>query len=97
MSSQNGYPEHERPVEAWCDLHSVFVKLKDGRVVATPLWWYPRLQKATPSQRNNVELMLDGVHWPDVDEDLSIRGMFAGWRYPDAVPVGNTTEEGQAA
>jgi len=40
---------------------------------------------ATPAQRNNVHLMLDGVHWPDVDEDLSIRGMLRGWKYPKAV------------
>ena len=51
----------------------------------TPLWWYPRLLNATPAQRNKVELMLDGVHWPDVDEDLSIRGMLNGWKYPKAV------------
>ncbi len=53
--------------------------------MVTPLWWYPRLFKASASERNNVELMLDGVHWPDVDEDLSIRGMLKGWKYPEAV------------
>jgi len=60
------------------------VRLADGREVITPLWWYPRLSNATPAQRNHVELMPDGVHWPDVDEDLSVRGMLAGWRYPGA-------------
>jgi hypothetical protein len=39
---------------------------------------------ATPAQRNNVHLMLAGVHWPDVDEDLSVKGMLAGWKAPGA-------------
>ena len=59
--------------------------LADGRELVTPLWWYPRLLNASAAERNNVELMLDGVHWPDVDEDLSIRGMLRGWKSPDAV------------
>lgn len=82
--SHEPYPEAERPVEAWCDLHEVHVRLADGRQISTPLWWYPRLLNATPAQRNNVHLMLAGVHWPDVDEDLSIRGMLAGWKAPGA-------------
>ncbi|MBU4531564.1 MAG: DUF2442 domain-containing protein [Hoeflea sp.] len=82
--SHDTYPEAERPIEAWCDLHEVHVRLADGRRVSTPLWWYPRLLEATPSQRNNVHLMLAGVHWPDVDEDLSVRGMLAGWKAPGA-------------
>lgn len=84
MSSSDPYPDNQRPVEAWCDLHNLHVRLADEREVVTPLWWYPSLSNATPSQRNNVELMLDGVHWPDIDEDLSVRGMLAGWKYPSA-------------
>lgn len=86
MSSSQLYKESDRPVQAWCDPERLHVTLADGRQLTTPLWWYPRLAGATPAQRNNVELMLDGVHWPDVDEDLSIRGMLQGWKYPDAVP-----------
>jgi hypothetical protein len=74
-----------RPVEAWCDLHDLHVRLADGRQVSTPLWWYPRLLRATPAQRNTVELMLDGVHWPEIDEDLSIDGMLNGRKAPGAV------------
>jgi hypothetical protein len=85
MSSFDDYPESDRPVEAWCDLHELHVRLADGRKVATPLWWYPRLLNANPAQRNNVELMLDGVHWPDVDEDLSIDGMLRGRKAPGAI------------
>jgi hypothetical protein len=85
MTSSPDYPEKDRPVEAWCDLHHVHVRLADGRQVSTPLWWYPRLLQATPAERNTVELMLDGVHWPDVDEDLSIDGMLKGRKAPGAV------------
>lgn len=84
MSLQGLYVENERPVEAWCDPSALHVRLADGREVITPLWWYPRLAGATPAQRNNIELLRDGVHWPDVDEDLSVRGMLSGWRYPGA-------------
>ena len=86
MSSSNPYPDSERPVEAWCDPTQLHVRLADGREVVTPLWWYPRLLAASPASRNRVELMLDGIHWPDVDEDLSVRGMLSGWKYPNAVP-----------
>ena len=85
MNSSNPYPDNERPVEAWCDPTQLHVRLTDGRELVTPLWWYPRLLKATPAQRNNVRLMLDGVHWPDVDEDLSVDGMLQGRKAPGAV------------
>ena len=54
--------------------------LVDGRVVSVPLVWSWRLSEATPAQRNNYEIIGDGqgVHWPDVDEDLSVEGMFNG-------------------
>ncbi|MDD9910114.1 MAG: DUF2442 domain-containing protein [Ahrensia sp.] len=97
MTSSNEYPEKSQPVEAWCDPKSLHVKLKDGREVITPLWWYPSLLGAKASQRNNVELMFDGVHWPDLDEDLSVKGMLAGWRYPDAVKPSAAQTEAEAA
>lgn len=54
--------------------------LADGRVVSVPLAWSWRLSEATPAQRNNFEIIGDGygVHWPDVDEDLSVEGMLYG-------------------
>lgn len=54
--------------------------LMDGRVVSTPLSWSWRLSDATLAQRENCEIMGDGegVHWPDIDEDLSVDGMFNG-------------------
>jgi hypothetical protein len=56
------------------------VTLADGRRIATPLEWYPRLKKASAKQRANFEIMPMGIHWPDIDEDLSIAGMLKGQR-----------------
>jgi hypothetical protein len=56
------------------------VTLMDGRKIATPLDWYPRLQRASAAQRANYEIMPMGIHWPDLDEDLSIAGMLQGRR-----------------
>jgi hypothetical protein len=54
------------------------VTLTDGRRIATPLGWYPRLQRASTSARAKFEIMPMGIHWPDLDEDLSIAGMLKG-------------------
>ena len=56
------------------------VTLVDGRKIATPLEWYPRLKGASAEQRANFELMPMGIHWPDLDEDLGIVGMLKGRR-----------------
>ena len=55
-------------------------ELSDGRTISVPLAWYPRLVHATPEERNNWELIGtgQGIHWPDLDEDLSIEGFLAG-------------------
>jgi len=60
------------------------VHLKDGRTVSVPLSWFPLLLNATPEQRAKFELMGDGegIHWPDVDEDLSVAGILRGVRAP---------------
>ena len=56
------------------------VELMDGRIIAVPLAWYPRLLQATPAQRSNWELAGAGygIHWPDIDEDLSTDGLLRG-------------------
>jgi hypothetical protein len=54
------------------------VTLADGRTIVSPLNWYPRLRNATAKQRANFEIMPMGIHWPDLDEDLSIAGMLKG-------------------
>jgi len=56
------------------------VDLADGRTITVPLAWYPRLLNATPAQRANWDLCGGGfgIHWPDIDEDLSAQGLLAG-------------------
>jgi uncharacterized protein DUF2442 len=58
----------------------LIVDLLDGRTISVPLAWYPRLLSATPAQRENWRLAGGGfgIHWPDVDEDLSTEGLLRG-------------------
>jgi len=60
------------------------VRLKDGRTIAAPLAWYPRLLHATKAQRRKWEIAGGGygIHWPDIDEDLSVEGLLRGARAP---------------
>ena len=78
--------EDSAPVAASCDATHLTVELSDGRTVRTPLWWYPRLLNATPAQRAANRLSKLGVHWEEIDEDLSIAGMLRGAKAPRAVP-----------
>ena len=57
------------------------VVLKDGRELSVPTEWFPRLHNATPAQRRNWRLIGrgEGIHWPDVDEDISVLGLLAGF------------------
>ena len=59
---------------------SLVVELSDGRTLTVPLAWYPRLQHGTPEERKNCRLVGrgDGVHWLDLDEDISVAGLVAG-------------------
>lgn len=61
---------------------SLVVELMDGRTLTVPLAWYPRLWYGSAQERVHFELLGDGgyIHWPDLDEDLSIAGMLAGHR-----------------
>lgn len=56
------------------------VTFTDGRVLSAPLVWFPALREATPAQRERYEIGGGGIslHWPDLDEDLSIAGLMAG-------------------
>lgn len=60
------------------DDNSMWVDLSDGRIIAVPLAWFPRLLHATPEQRGQVEISLKGLHWEELDEDISIAGLLAG-------------------
>ncbi len=55
-------------------------ELSDGRSISVPLAWYPRLAHAAPHERRNWRLIGggEGVHWPDLDEDISVEGLLAG-------------------
>lgn len=75
-----------RPVEAYCDEAHLHVTLADGRTLSAPLWWYPRLVEASPRERNVIELMPMGLHWPEIDEDISIASMLRGEKAPGAKP-----------
>jgi hypothetical protein len=58
------------------------VDLVDGRTVIVPLVWYPRLWHGSKDERNNFEIFDDGayIHWPDLDEDLTVAGLLEGKR-----------------
>jgi len=60
------------------------VDLADGRTIIVPLAWYPRLLHATPEQRANWQVAGAGfgIHWPEIDEDLSTDGLLRGLRAP---------------
>ena len=61
------------------------VELQDGRVISVPVQWYPRLARGTLRQRNQWELCGagHGIHWPELDEDLSAEGLLAGRPSPE--------------
>lgn len=60
------------------DDYTMWVELSDGRTLGVPLAWFPRLLHATPDQRARVEISRIGLHWEDIDEDISIAGLLAG-------------------
>ncbi len=70
------------------DDNSMWVELSDGRVIAVPIAWFPRLMNATPEQRARVEFSARGLHWEGLDEDIAVDGLLAG--------IGDLTHERQA-
>jgi len=80
------YTEYDGPFvrDVHVDEAHVTFELADGRVISAPLDWYPRLKKGTAEQRGRWRLIGggEGVHWPDVDEDISAEGMLAGGAAP---------------
>ena len=61
---------------------TITVDLSDGRTISAPLAWYPRLSHGTPDERKRWRFIADGlgIHWPDLDEDISIENLLAGKR-----------------
>ena len=66
------------PLALRFDTDSFWVDLDDGRTLGVPLAWFARLLHATPEQRASVSLSRAGLHWDEIDEDISIAGLLAG-------------------
>jgi hypothetical protein len=80
----------ERVLDVAFNDDALSVSLHDGRVISVPLVWYPRLLNATPAQRKNWKIAGGGygIHWPELDEDLSTHGLLRGAKAPKAhIPV----------
>jgi hypothetical protein len=60
------------------DDHSMWIELADGRALGIPLAWFHKLLHATPAQRQQLELSVYGLHWDELDEDISVAGLLAG-------------------
>ena len=66
------------PVSAKVTVDDLIVHLADGRIIVTPLSWYPPLKAASRDKRKNLLVGPTGIHWPDLDEHLSVAAMLAG-------------------
>ncbi len=69
-----------RATAAQVTIDALTVDLADGRTISVPLAWYPRLLHGNPDERGHFRLVGggDGIHWPDLDEDISMEGIVAG-------------------
>lgn len=86
--SISGFNPELIPVDVRVDEAMIRVKFQNGLELATPVSRFPRLERATPEQRKQWRLIGkgDGIHWPDADEDISVRGLFEGSK-PAAAPT----------
>ncbi len=86
----SSHPNRPRAKHVWFAENLLHVELRDGRVVSARYDMFPRLANAMPEQRDNWELIGEGVgiHWPDVDEDLSTDGLVR-----DAVSISSSRAE----
>jgi hypothetical protein len=80
MSSSATDVGDARAKEITVSEEALTVDLVDGRTIIVPLAWYPRLWYGTAAERNHFEVFGDGqyIHWPDLDEDLTVAGLLAG-------------------
>lgn len=78
-SSAARIPVDPLAVDVTCTATEVRVRLADGREISAPLEWFPRLRDGTPEQRRQWRLIGGGigVHWPELDEDISVAGLLA--------------------
>ena len=63
------------------------VDLEDGRSIAVPIGWYPRLAYGTPAERLHWQISGGGygIHWPDLDEDIGVEGLLLGWKSSESL------------
>jgi hypothetical protein len=82
MSSSVAEVHEARAQCARLNEEALTVDLVDGRTIIVPLAWFPRLWHGTPQERHHFEFVADGayIHWPDLDEDLTVAGLLAGRR-----------------
>jgi hypothetical protein len=82
MNSSVGELQEARALQLTVSDEALTVDLVDGRTIVVPLAWYPRLWHGTQAERNRFEFFGDGafIHWPDLDEDLTVAGLLAGRR-----------------
>lgn len=80
MSSLAAEKREPRARSVVVNEESLTVDLMDGRTIIVPLVWYPRLWHGTPAERNHLDIFGDGtyIHWPELDEDLTVAGLLAG-------------------
>jgi len=80
----SGSEAEARAIAVSVDDDALTIDLADGRRLSVPLDWFPRLLEATQAQRENWRLSGEGrgIHWPDVDEDLSVAGLLRGAKAP---------------
>ena len=69
------------------DDNSMWVELSEGRTLGVPYAWFPRLLNATPKRREAIKIGRFGLHWEEIDEDISIAGLLAGRRDQTVKPT----------
>lgn len=63
-------------LKVWFDANAIFIKTKKGLEKSMPLEWFPKLKNASINEKENFELSPFGIHWENIDEDLSFEGFF---------------------
>lgn len=63
-------------LKIWFDDKNIFIKTNNGKEASLPLEWFPKLDNANTQQKENYELSPFGIHWEELDEDLSLEGFF---------------------
>lgn len=70
--------DRARLIDAKCTEDSLVVELEDGRTISAPIGWFPRLMHGTQSEREHLIILPTGIHWPDLDEDISVKTLLLG-------------------